>query len=117
MEAINLSLPEFAFLDGNFPNGNTLENRTVILHVRSATVLEFFHDVVLLKENIINKEFEYKNMHNIIETITCAVHFSPLVDDKEIITNDIINPAIKWYKEYLTWEDKGINQNINSINN
>ena len=117
MEAIKLDLPEFAFLDGNSPEGNTLENRTVVLHIRTATVLEFFHNEVILRNKIIRKEFSYKNRNNIIEQIVCAVHHSPLIEDKYIIICEIVDPAIEWYKEHLDWEDDNIDQDNNSINN
>ncbi|MCD8176727.1 MAG: hypothetical protein LUE98_04605 [Tannerellaceae bacterium] len=42
MKMIDLTLPEWLFLDGNTHEGRTLGNRTVILHVRSATVIEIF---------------------------------------------------------------------------
>lgn len=39
-QLINFALPEFAFLDGNSHEGNTLEGRTVIQHIRSYTIME-----------------------------------------------------------------------------
>ena len=45
-----LTLPEWAFLDDYYPGGYKLDGRTVVLHVRTATVLEIFHgDEFLLK--------------------------------------------------------------------
>lgn len=108
MKAIKLTLPEFAFLDGNSHNGNTLENRTVVLHIRSATVLEFFHDEVLLKRDVIRKQFDYVNRYGVVEKITCAVHYSPLIEDRKVIRDRLLVPAIQWYKDYLQWEDENI---------
>ena len=110
MKAIKLDLPAFAFLDGNNGINDTLEDRTLVLHIRSASVLEFFHDEVLLKENIIYKEFDYINTYHIMEQITIALHYCPTIDiiDKELIIENIINPAIDWYKEYLYNEDQNI---------
>ena len=116
MKAIKLTLPAFAFLDGNSPKGDTLEERTVILHVRSASVLEFFHDEVLLKEGVISKQFSYINRYGIEELITCAVHYSPLVEEKELILSEIVEPAIEWYKQYLDWEDNNIARDITNNN-
>lgn len=117
MKAIKLTLPSFAFLDGSSPKGDTLESRTVILHVRSASVLEFFHDEVLLKDNVISKQFIYINRYGIEELITCAVHYFTLVEEKELIISEIVEPAIEWYKQYLDWEDNNIVRDItnNSI--
>lgn len=117
MKAIKLTLPAFAFLDGNSPKGDTLEGRMVILHVRSASVLEFFHDEVLLKNTVISKQFSYINRYGVEELITCAVHYSPLLEEKELILSEIVEPAIEWYKQYLDWEDKNIVRDItnNSI--
>ena len=116
MKAINLTLPAFAFLDGNSPKGDTLESRTVILHVRSASVLEFFHDEVLLKDNVISKQFSYINRYGVEELITCAVHYSPLVEDAELILSEIVEPATEWYKQYLDWEDINIVKDITNNN-
>lgn len=112
MKAIELTLPSFAFLDGNCPQGDTLENRIVLLHVRTASVLEFFHDEVLLKDNVINTQFSYINRYGIEELITCAVHYSPLVEEAELVLSEIVEPAIEWYKQYLDWEDINIVRDI-----
>lgn len=118
MKAIKLTLPTFAFLDGNSPKGDTLEDRMVILHVRSASVLEFFHDEVevLLKDTVISKQFSYINRYGIEELITCAVRYSPLVEGKELILSEIVEPAIEWYKQYLDWEDINIVRDITNNN-
>lgn len=121
MRAIELTLPSFAFLDGNSPKGDTLENRMVILHVRTASVLEFFHDVVLLKDNVISKRFSYIDRYGVEELITCAVHYSPLVEEVELVLSEIVEPAIVWYKQYLDWEDINIvkdttNNNLSKSN-
>ncbi len=116
MKAIELTLPSFAFLDGNCPQGDTLENRIVLLHVRTASVLEFFHDEVLLKDNVISKQFIYINRYGIEELIICAVHYSLLVEDKEFILSVIVDPAIEWYRQYLDWEDTNIVRDITNNN-
>ena len=42
-KVVNLALPEFAFVEGSgHENPNILEGRDVILHVRSASVMEVF---------------------------------------------------------------------------
>ena len=116
MRAIKLILPSFAFLDGSSPKGDTLENRIVILHVRSASVLEFFHDEVLLKDSVISKQFVYINRYGVEENMTCAVHYSPLVEEKELVLSEIVEHAIGWYKQYLDWEDINIVKNITNNN-
>lgn len=116
MKAINLTLPAFAFLDGSSPKGNTLENRIVLLHVRTASVLEFFHDEVLLKDNVISKQFIYINRYGIEELIICAIHYSLLIEDKEFILSEIVEPAIEWYRQYLVREEMNIVRGITNNN-
>lgn len=114
MKTIKLDLPAFAFLDGNSPEGDTLENRTVIVHLDTGTILEFFHDEVLFKEGVTIKKFSYMNMYGIIEDIVCAVQHSNLA---LIPTKMLMEIAIVWYRKYLNWEDKNIKRDINSENN
>jgi len=111
MKAIELTLPEFAFLDGNCHTGDTLDGRDVIIHTRSASVFEIFESKnVLLKENIVSKNFEYKNIYDVIEHYTIALHYSTITDT--YIINDIVKSTIEWYKNYMRWEDEGINRNF-----
>jgi len=61
------------------------------------------------KEDIISVDFKASNEQlGITEYFTCALHFSPLIDEREVIIDEIVNPAIEWYKKYIAWEDRNI---------
>ena len=111
MKAIELTLPEFAFLDGNCHLGDTLQGRDVIFHIRSGSVVEIFpHENVLLKDNVLRFYFEYNNMKfNVKEKFTCALHYclQSQLSTNQIIENVLI-PAVEFYKKYLAWEDDNI---------
>lgn len=122
MELINYTLPEFCFLDANSHEGNALEDRTVIQHIRSYTIME----VVALDEiedisftNPTHK-FTYRNCFGIIEQHMLIVHFSLLweigmpVNDE---LKEVFEKTAKWYCDYLTWEDQNIDNDERSINN
>jgi len=120
MKIEKLTLPAFAFLDAQCHEGNLLEGRDVVIHVRSASVLEFFdQENAIFEDNTIFVEFDYKNRYNIIEHKTCALHYCASVMncienhvEIENIINLIIMPAITWYKAYMDWEDENIIQGI-----
>lgn len=105
-----LTLPEWAFLDDDYPGGYKLDGRTVVLHVRTATVLEIFHgDGFLLNDDITRCVFDYAGYHGVPEVITIAVHHSATLDaraDAELIKEKVIVPCMEWYSEYLYNEDK-----------
>lgn len=115
---LNLALPEFVFLDGNSPKGDTLQNRTVIQHIRSNTMLEVFNEdqfpILSLKEEIVKKEFNYLNQFNIEEKHLIAVHFSFAEEDE---LEEVLNKTINWYCEYLAWEDGNIIEENNASKN
>lgn len=59
---VNLTLPEFAFLDANVCDRGELFDRDVILHIRSASIIEFFdRDDVVLNDNLLTYKFKYTN--------------------------------------------------------
>ena len=105
---INLTLPEWAFLDGNSHLADTLEGRNVLQHIQSYTIMEFF----LLVENTVEqnlsvktKEFTYKNIFGETERHLLAVHFT-LANDFEL--DWIMHNAIEFYKDFMDWEDKSL---------
>jgi len=108
-----LNLPEWAFLDANSHLGDQLKDRTVILHVRSATIIEIFDrsfEQFNLKEDVIT--FKFKNVNNgIEERLLAAVHYSAVLDvktDREFIINNIVKSCAMWYCEYCDWEDNNL---------
>lgn len=77
---LNLDLPEFVFLDGNSHQGDTLEQRTVLMHIRTMTVLEVLaiDDLKMfsLNNEVRQHKFTYNNFAGIKENHLFAVHFT-----------------------------------------
>ena len=99
----NLSLPPFAFLEGSGhePGGNPIYGRSVILHTRTASVLEVFErgDVVL-NQDVLYFNFANKGVTGIKEPMVIALHYSAALDacnDREILIEKVLKPAAKWY--------------------
>ena len=109
MQLTNYTLPEWVFLDANCHTGNELENRTVIQHVRSYTVIEIIamDDVIDSQfENVQTKDMTYINELGVAEHHKLLVHFSLASEDFQI--QEILTNAANWYYDYLQWEDKQI---------
>jgi len=105
---LDLTLPEWAFLDGNSHLGDTLEDRVVLIHNPSNTIIEFFmidEESVELNEFIKTKEFEYVNVFGEKETHLIAVHFSL---DADFELDKILDKAIEFYKLFMDWEDASL---------
>ncbi|MDP4239986.1 MAG: hypothetical protein Q8904_11010 [Bacteroidota bacterium] len=107
-EKFNLTLPEWAFLNGNSHLGDTLEGRDVLQHIPTYTLMELF----LINENTIEvdstvktKEFTYTNIFGETEIHLIAVHFS-LAADAEL--DEIVDKAIEFYKLFMDWEDNSL---------
>lgn len=108
---IDVTLPEWVWLNGgeHEKDGDPLEGRNVIMHVRSATVIEFFleDDFVEASDSVLKYPFAYMNLAGIKERHVAVLHFSAAVDDREILF-DILKKAALWYCEYMMWEDDNI---------
>jgi hypothetical protein len=105
---LNLTLPEWVFLDGNSPTGDILEGRTVLQHIQSFTILEMIAldaDATILNPTVKVKEFTYSNIFGEDERHLVLVHFS-LIDDSEL--DDILDKAIEFYKHFMDWEDNSL---------
>jgi len=105
---LKLTLPKWVFLDGNSHLGDTLENRIILQHIQSYTIMELF----ALNENIIGvnttvktKKFTYTNIYSEDEKHLIAVHFS-LATDFEL--DGILDKAIEFYKLFMDWEDNSL---------
>lgn len=110
---VNLSLPEFAFVDGSgHESKDILKDRIVILHIRSASLIEIFDcEDVFFTEGTLVYNFSYTNSLGIKEPMVAALHFSVTLNrdaDQELIKKEIMKPAAKWYCDYCIWEDKNI---------
>ena len=102
---IELTLPEWAFLDAHSHLGNLLNGRTVILHIRSMTIIEIFDtDKALLNEDILKVSFKNTNTG---EQLIAALHFSTTIESKPMLI-DILKKCAAWYCDYCDWEDNNI---------
>ncbi|MFT3754179.1 MAG: hypothetical protein QM800_15335 [Paludibacter sp.] len=105
---LNLTLPEWVFLDGNTPAGDSLEGRTVLQHIQSFTILEMIaldDDAMVLNPMVKVKEFSYSNIFGEDERHLVLVHFS-LIDDSEL--DGILDKAIEFYKLFMDWQDNSL---------
>lgn len=107
MKKQSFTLPEFAFLDGNSHDGDTLDGRTILQHIRSYTVLEVFaiDDFKRLHLDCQTFEFDYTNHFGITERHVFGVHFT-LADPDDM--PEIFEKSRVWYCDYLKWEDENI---------
>jgi hypothetical protein len=116
MMLTHLVLPEFVLFDGNSHEGDSLEYRTVIYHVRTNTVIEAIaiEDIKEYKLKVDScqiHEFEYHNSQGVIENHLFVLHFS-FAEDSQLA--DIFAKAESWYKKYLSWEDKSLQEAFSS---
>ena len=118
MKIKEFNLPEWAFLDAHSHQGDDLEGRTVILHIRSATIFEAVTGEINLTSGAMTHKFKYKNRFGVIENHIFVLHYSAtLKSDIASIEEYVFNPAEEWYKKYLDWEDKGIaEERISKLN-
>lgn len=105
---LDLSLPEWVFLDGNSHFGNLLEGRDILQHIPSYTILELFmleEGTIVLNPPVKIKEFNHLNVFGDNEKHLIALHFS-LADDSEI--DMIMDKAIEYYRAFMDWEDQSL---------
>jgi len=107
-EELNLTIPEWVFLDGNSHLGDTLENRVILQHIPSFTIME----IIALDENTLEvnstvkmKEFWYTNIYGKSERHLLVVFVSQS-DDPEL--DEIVDKAIEFYKLFMDWEDNSL---------
>ena len=88
-----LTLPAFAMLETK-----ELEGRNVVLHVRSASVIEIFRaDLAFINEGILSQKFFIDEVAYIAVLHYCATLNQEL--DRELIRKEILKPAAKWWDE------------------
>lgn len=110
LKQTNLILPEWAFLDANYKDGDLLEGRDVLLHVRTNTMLEFFKSddtQIQLNSDVKQEVFCYKNKYGTIEHYVAAVHYS-FAEFEEL--DQIFEKGIDFFCNWMDWMDKGIEQ-------
>lgn len=108
---IAYDLPEWAFLDAHSHQGNPLGSRTVILHIRSASVIEIIDrekDHFIPVEGVLQYRFKYLS-ENGEERFSAVLHHCATMDteaDRSWIKENILKPCAVWFCEYCAWEDK-----------
>lgn len=109
MKIKELTLPTFAFVEGGGHDGDLLKGRTVILHVRSASVIEIFeYNDVVLNDEVLTYKFGYVNRWGEKEKLVAALHYCATLDavtDAAMILEEVLIPAAEWYRQYCKWED------------
>jgi hypothetical protein len=118
MKMTDYTLPEFCFLEAHQHQGNLLDHRTVLQHIRSYTILEVVHLEEVFtsqfKEGVRTFEFTHTNLMGIKESILFLVHFT-LAEQADL--EDIFQKCKDWYCDYLNWEDGNIEQDgLGSLN-
>lgn len=112
-ELRDLSLPEFAFVDDDKPNGK-LHGRNVILHTRSMSIIEVLDkdEVLYIEPHVLTCEFNYINPYDAIEHKVAILHVCATMDvvaDRDAILSNVILAA-DWFCQYCEWEDKNIQE-------
>jgi len=110
----DLTLPEWVFLDADNQTGNALAGRDVLLHVRTHTMLEFISiddNMIQLAAGVKKMHFTYTNKYGLEENYVVAVHYSLTEFTDQV---DVIDKAIEFFKEWMTWMDKTIEVEDNS---
>ena len=106
---IELTYPKFCFLDDDCHQGNILRNRNVVLHIPTMTIIEFLHTATYKKLHIDESYIRAKFVYNGVageEEIIAVVYKTEDEDVKDI--EEVVTSSVKWYTDYLTWEDKNI---------
>ena len=98
---IQLTLPGFAFVESSGHDGDELKGRNVILHVRSASVVEVFPrvDYYGCDERVLRYDFTHINTMGISEDMVMLLHYSATLDkdvDRQYIIDNVMKPASKW---------------------
>lgn len=115
---IELTLPDFAFVEG-YGSNDDLYGRNVILHTCSASVMEVLEKgSTLFNEDVL--AYSFKNLNgtasriagrDIYEELIIVLHSTPLFDienDEQFIIENIMKPAAKWYCDYCDYMDQEI---------
>jgi hypothetical protein len=105
MKLTELTLPEWAFLDAHSHEGDQLDGRTVILHVRSSSVIEVFgRGDATLNDGVVTYKFGNKRTG---EKMIAVLHYSTTVDEYQEL-KDLLKKCAIWYVDYSDWEDHEI---------
>ena len=111
------TLPEWAFLNAHSHLGNPLGNRTVINHIRSASIIEIIDrdkDGFIPAEGVLMYNFKYISPVS-TERLSAVLHHCATLDkdaDRDMIKTQILKKCAMWYCDYCAWEDNNILEDI-----
>lgn len=109
---VELTLPAVAFLDGQCHLGDTLKGRTVLLHVRSASVVEVLDagDVGSFEEGVPVLHFTYRNRFVVDEPMVAAAHYVHGGMGDDDLAAEVLRECADFYCRYAAWEDRNIEE-------
>lgn len=101
------SLPEFAFLDAHYSDTDYLAKRDVAIHIPTGTILEFVpaEDSLHYDSDLIQRGFDYHNVYGAEESFVVFVHVYYTGESFDDRLDIVLNKAIRWYRQYMDWED------------
>lgn len=107
MNMIDYTLPEYVILDGDSHLGNLLEDRDVVQHIRTGTIVDVIAMDDVLASDFKSKQydFNYTNMLGVKEKFKLVLHHT-LADEIQI--DGIFKGISDWYCKYLDWVDQSI---------
>lgn len=115
-----LELPEWSFLgpvDGD-EDSERLVPRDVMIHTRTATVVEFFSaDRFAPAPRVRCEYFTHRNNLGVDERHVCVLHYSSVFEyhGDDVLT--VMQAAIEEYCEWMDYEDKRAEDDANSMFN
>lgn len=115
-----LELPEWSFLGPVDGDGDSerLVSRDVMIHTRTATVMEFFEaDKFAPAPRVRCEYFTHHNTLGIDERHVCVLHYSATLEyhGDDVLT--VMQAAIEEYCEWMDYEDKRAERDANSMFN
>jgi hypothetical protein len=111
------TLPQWTFLDAHSHAGDELKDRTVILHTRSASVIEIIdrdNDGFTAAAAVLKFNFKYISSLG-EERMSAVLHYCATLDqnsDREYIKMEILRLCAMWYCDYCAWEDDNIRKDV-----
>lgn len=104
-------MPEWAWLSGgeHERGGDPLEDRSVVMHVRTATVIEIFEENNFVPAaGALTYNFTHRSKSfNTDEHFVAVLHFSTTLTDEDDLLA-VMERATRWYCDYCDWEDQNI---------
>lgn len=108
---IDMTLPPFAFVEGGH-DGQDLYGRNVIIHVRTASIIEMVlrADLVMtMHDEVLQYNFSFIDQYGATERWVALLHYCATLDeqlDRQLILEKVMKPAAAWFIDYCKWEDK-----------